>query len=188
MKTFNRILLVCALSFGCTSAKKTSVNVPPPGPGGEVTITGTVGQTQAHCGGARLPDEVMNEMMKPRPLQYKKMYVKKGSENDFSQQPVLEFTTDSAGRFSISLPPGTYCIIDEFKLKKENCNDILKKYEKEQQYYSAVDPVCLQGWFRMPDFLLEVGQDKLKSVDIIYAGKCSWNAVPCVTYTGPLPP
>jgi hypothetical protein len=197
MKITSKLLLICFLFFACSASKKTSgenelmmqrESVKEQFTAKTYKVSGSVMKSGAFCGGARMPNDVLAEITKPKPQAIKKMYVKKGKENIFSEPVFLEFITDSLGKFSISLPPGTYCIIDEFKLNRSNYEEILKKYEKETQYYSAVDPVCLEGWFKMADLLVEVTAADQQNADLIYAGTCSWNAIPCVMYTGPLPP
>jgi hypothetical protein len=154
----------------------------------KIKVNGKVMHTRAFCGGMRMPDDAWNEFKKPLPLGKKKLYVKKGGTNDFSKATILEFTSDSVGNFSFLLPPGDYCIIDEFKKDKKNFDDICTKYKTETKFYGAVDTVCLKGWFETPDLTFTVTKTGMKDLEIIFNDKCPWQAIPCVMYKGPLPP
>ena len=154
----------------------------------KVVVSGTVQRTGVYCGGARPTDEILQSIMEPKPLSGKKLFVKKGKTNDLSKTAILEFTSDSLGNFSITLPPGDYCIVDEFKNSKTNYQNILSTYKTETKDYSAVDPECLRGWFSEPDLVIVVPKSGLKNIKVIYVDKCPWNKIPCVTYHGPLPP
>ena len=151
-------------------------------------VSGTVVHMAAYCGGARMPDEFLNDLTKPKPFSTKKLYVMKGKINGFDAKPFLVFISDSLGHFSIVLPAGDYCIVDEFKRDKKYYDSILETYRIETENYSAVDPVCLKGWFEMPDAVFTVTKAGLKDLTIVYTDKCPWNSIPCVMYKGPLPP
>jgi hypothetical protein len=181
MRTTSYFAIACILLFACASTPQLNGVK-------KVEVSGEVLQAGAHCGGARLPDDMLAEVMKPKPMPGQKMYVKKGKTNNFSESPVLEFVTDSSGRFNIQLEPGDYCIVNEFKKDKKNYEEILAKYATETEHYGAVDKECLAGWFGMPDFEVTVTSSAVKNISIVYVGKCPWNKIPCVPYHGPLPP
>lgn len=150
-------------------------------------VSGTVHRVRAYCGGAKMPEERYNELRKPRVYPNKKLYVKKGKYNDIKKKPVLEIISDSIGNFAFSLPPGKYCIIDEYKNDKTNYNKLLKQYKTETKKYSAISDSCLKEWFKTPDAVISVPAIGLDSVTITFQDKCYWNTVPCVTYRGPVP-
>lgn len=134
-----------------------------------------------------MPEERYNELRQPRVYPNKKLYVKKGKFNDIKKKPLLEIISDSAGNFAFSLPPGNYCIVDEYKKDKLNYNKLLTEYKTETKNYSAISASCLKEWFKTPDALLMVPAIGLDSVSITFHDKCSWNTIPCVTYRGPRP-
>ena len=134
-----------------------------------------------------MPEERYKELRKPRVYANKKLFVKKGKWNDVKKNAILEFVSDSAGNFSFSLPPGNYCIVDEYKKDKINYTKLLKQYKEETKNYSSISAKCLKEWFKTPDAVLTVSPAGLDSVVITFYDKCSWNRIPCITYRGPLP-
>lgn len=181
LKNSLKILTAFFLFTSCIAVKST-------GKGDEkVKVSGTVTQTFSYCGGARPSNEMLAKLAEPKPFANKKLFIKKGKTNDINSVAVVEVVADSAGNFSVSLPSGDYCIVDEFK-SKSNFNEILKKYEKETTNYSAVDPECLKNWFSTPDAVFTVTKTGLKDLNVAYHHPCSWRSVPCANYRGPLPP
>lgn len=154
----------------------------------KAAVNGTVLRVKAHCGGARLSEERYKEIQKPHEYPNKKLFVKKGKWNDLEASVVLEFISDSTGHFSFSLPPGEYCIVDEYKNDKTNYDKLLNQFKKPTQHYSAISPSCLKEWFKTPDGVLTVPANGVNNFIVTFNDKCSWNSVPCVTYHGPLPP
>jgi len=154
----------------------------------KVKVSGTVQITGTYCGGAYPGEQAIQEMKRPKPLPSKKLYLKAGRKNDFSKAVILAFISDSVGRFSISLAPGDYCIVDEVKKNKSNYDSILKKCAKGSSENSSVDKKCLLTWFLTPDAVFTVGKEDLSNVGVMFYDKCSWEKVPCINYTGPLPP
>lgn len=151
------------------------------------TVNGSVMRVKAYCGGAKMPEERLNELRKPRFYANKKLFVKKGKYNDLKKKAVLEFVSDSAGHFSFSLPPGVYCIVDEFKKDKANYTKMLTQYKEQTKNYSPISATCLKEWFKTPDMVFEVKSKGMDNLIITFQDKCPWNTVPCVTYRGPLP-
>lgn len=154
----------------------------------KVLITGKVMHTGVSCGGVELSPDEYTWIATPKPFPNKKIYVKKGTTNDLKAKPILEFTTGEDGTFSINLPPGDYCFVEEFKKDKKNYNNILKNYANATKERSAVDKDCLAKWFSIPDATLTIVHMGVKDFVITYADKCPWDGVPCTVYDGPLPP
>lgn len=92
--------------------------------GGVVEVRGTAQFIVQHVGRmggtAPTPEEVarlrkLNEQgAVPRPLSRKRFLVRPGSENR-DVRPHAEFVTDASGAFTVALPPGTWCVIEEEK-------------------------------------------------------------------------
>lgn len=150
-------------------------------------VNGTVMRVRAYCGGAKMPEDRLKELKKPKPYTGKKLFVKKGKFNDPKKRAVLEFVSDSSGNFSFSLSPGVYCIVDEFKNDKSNYHKLLTQYKEATKNYSAISPDCLKEWFKTPELVFEVKAVGSDSLTITFHDKCPWNTVPCITYKGPLP-
>lgn len=144
-------------------------------------------RVRAYCGGARMPEDRLNELKKPKLYAGKKLFVKKGKFNDLKKKALLEFVSDSAGHFSFALQPGVYCIVDEYKNDKSNYEKMLLQYKEETKNYSAISPACLKEWFKTPDLVFEVKGAVQDSLKVTFHDKCAWNTVPCVTYRGALP-
>jgi hypothetical protein len=152
-------------------------------------VYGTVTSTGAHCGGVRLPNEQMKQLMTPKPISDKTVYIKKGTVNSFDNTAIIaEVKTDASGAFTVELPPGNYFLVDEKKKDRTFYDRVLNDHKTKTEYYSAVDTICLRSWYETPDVLFEVKKGKKSTVTVNYAGRCSWNSIPCVQYTGPLPP
>lgn len=150
------------------------------------SISGTAMRAKSYCGGARMSEERYAEYTKAKAFANKKLFIKKGKYNDFNKKAVVEVVTDSSGNFSLSLPAGIYCIVDEYKKEKANYTSLLNQYKSETKNYSAISETCLQEWFKTPDLVFEVKKVTDK-ITVTFQDKCSWNKIPCVTYKGPLP-
>lgn len=151
-------------------------------------VSGKMLQTNSYCGGAALAPDEMAEVEKPRPLAGKKCYVREGNKNNIKGRIVASFESDSSGNFMIYLAPGEYCIIDSRKYDKNFVADIAKKYKKGDSNYTAADMDCLKKWLSTPDLVFTVKEDGENKITVTYNNPCSWAAIPCVQYSGPLPP
>ncbi len=142
-------------------------------------VNGVVFQTYTYCGGAEPMPEVLVELARPRPIIGKTIYIKKGNSNSGKSKVIAKLVTDSVGGFSINLPKGNYCIVDENKTKPLTIpknNQVMKH-----------DVKCLTEQFQKCDFSLNVLNKEVADIQIIYHEYCSW-AKPCIHYSGPLPP
>lgn len=151
-------------------------------------VTGTVMQTHAYCGGAQPTPERMAEITKARVFPNKKCFIRPGSKNDPTKKPIASFVSDSAGNFSIDLPEGTYCIVDEKKNDRKFYDDIITNHKTKTKFNEAADVKCLKNWVSMPDLVFTVLKNKENKIEVTYHFPCSWDAIPCVQYHGPLPP
>ena len=152
------------------------------------TVSGDVYQRGVYCGGAEPDPEELKEIEKPKAWPNKKLFIKKGKTNDLASTVLLEFTTDEKGGFSFVLPPGDYCVVDEYKVKKSNYNSLLKQFKKPTGSYGAVDKKCLETYFKTPDLIFTVSLTDIKGLVISYQERCSWLGPPCVEYKGSPPP
>jgi len=129
-------------------------------------------------------DDRTSAYVKPRPFPKKKMYIRRGDSNDFTKPIVSEFTTDSAGSFHISLPPGAYTIIAENKINKPNYDSLLSNYANGSKYCSPIkasDTICMNRWYRTPDAAFIVGRNFIKDITITYYLPCFGDCeIPCL--------
>ncbi len=143
-------------------------------------VLGHVQQQDQYCGGARLPQEKLDEITRVKPFPNKTFYVRSGSINTLESKVVASFTTDQQGRFSITLPPGIYSIILE-----EQLNTI--DYELYRGKNQQVDEKCLAEWWKKPYYVLTVPPstppDPLR---FLFIHRCHLTTdIPCITYSGP---
>jgi hypothetical protein len=93
---------------------------------------------------------------------------------------VASFVADNEGLFSVELPKGTYSIITEEQLNTINALDLGKDVEADKK--------CIEEWWTKPLVLIKVSGD-VKLPAIIFEKKCFIKSdIPCLRYTGPLPP
>ena len=152
-------------------------------------VQGTATYTGAHCGGARLPDDMLQELMTPKPLSEKILYIRKGERNSLKDTSIVaEVKTNEGGEFVIELPPGKYFLVDYKKKDQTFYNSVRSGHKEKSDFYDAVDTLCLKTWYETPDATFEVVKGENNRVTVNYPNRCSWNKIPCVHYTGPLPP
>jgi hypothetical protein len=149
----------------------------------EFKVSGTVTQTHAYCGGARPPKELLDNLTKPSPFPGKKIFIRSGTENSLDKPVIREIIADTAGKFSILLPAGTYCIIQEEQVKSLDTDFFRKKLTS----YHKLDEECLKQWWGKCLMTFEIGTSDKTGMNINFHFPCFTNGVPCVTYTGPLP-
>jgi hypothetical protein len=169
-------LLIFVPLVSCSQKAATSKTV-------EYKVSGTITQTHAYCGGARPPKELMDNLTKPSPFPGKKVYIRSGTENSLDKPVIRELIADTGGRFSLLLPSGTYCIIQEEQVKTLDTDFFRKKLTS----YHKLDEACLKQWWSKCLMTFEVGATDKTDLNINFHFPCFTNGVPCVTYTGPLP-
>jgi len=146
-------------------------------------VRGKITQTSDFCGGARPSDEVMQDMQKARLYAGKTLYIRKGKSNDLRQPIVMKFLSDSAGRFTIMLKPGVYSIVQPEQLKKLDMKKIYSGPNIEP------DMSCLKEWWSKAYFVLEIKDKNIDGLEFNFHHKCFIEGdVPCLNYTGPMPP
>jgi hypothetical protein len=186
MKIFGAIglFLFFIISVGCFSQKDTISN------GKEKFLVEiSITQTSSYCGGFKPDPETITAHNTPYPLANKTLFIKKGEQNTYDSKIFLELVSDSSGKVKIHLPLGKYFIVDELKKDTSFYNKIIKEYEKESTYCSAINKDCLKNWYVQPDFIFEIKEEPNKFV-VNFHEECSWHKVPynCCEYKGPYPP
>lgn len=176
------IIFTFLFSLSCSGQKKGSNKT-----GGvkpvRVTVTGKLMQTNSYCGGIQPSQEILNDLQKPTPYTGKVFYVRKGKVNSTKAEVITSFTVDAKGEFSFQITPGTYSIIQEKQLKPLTRTD-LKSTETIQ-----VDSKCMKAWWIKPYYLLEVKTTNIVIPDWSIHHPCFVSGdIPCISYTGPMPP
>ncbi|MEI7522751.1 MAG: hypothetical protein WCJ95_00400 [Mariniphaga sp.] len=142
----------------------------------EIMVTGTT----SYCGGAKPPPELLKKLETPKPLQGKRLYLKKGQINTFNTMVYLEICTDSLGKISIRIPEGKYFVVDEYKKDPWFYTKLLNDYPE-------TDKNCLKTWYEQSDFSFEVKTDTIRNLTWNIHKNCSWEAIPCVHIKVALP-
>jgi hypothetical protein len=145
--------------------------------------------TRSYCGGARPPQEMLDELASPQPLAGKFVFIRKGTiNNPLDEALVAQGTTDAMGRFEFSVQPGDYYLVFEEKKDNQYSGDLLLKYKTATSNYSAIDSLCVSEWMKQPDLLMQVAANSKNNFSLNLHVPCSWDIIPCIEYRGPLPP
>ena len=146
-------------------------------------VSGKITKTSSYCGGMAPSEEIMAEMMKASPNSGKVLYLRQGAVNDLKKPIVMKIVADSLGKFVLMLKPGVYSIILPEQLKPLD----LKKLPIGPNI--VADKNCLREWWKKPYFLLEIKDKSIEGLEFNFNRRCFIEGdVPCLNYTGPLPP
>ena len=167
-----------------SDANSCSKKTPPVSAVQEYTVSGTITQTQSYCGGARPPEDLLKALESPRPYRGKKICFRSGDKNNTDQKFVRTAVSDSLGKFSVKLPAGAYCIIEEDQVKLMNVESYRKKYGSK---YLTVDEDCLKSWWGTCIQSFVLGNADKNDLTLNFHMACFTNGVHCLRYTGPLP-
>jgi hypothetical protein len=185
MLLMNRIFLFLSLAFTGLFISCQSGFSQKSGKGGKgFAISGHITQTHAYCGGARPSEEMLKSYTTPKPFPGKKLYIRSGTENSLKKKVLREVIADSAGHFSLRLPPGTYCIIQEEQVKKLDPEHFRQKANKNLK----LNEECLKQWWDKCFMTFEVKDADKSDLNINFYIPCFTEGIPCMQYTGPMPP
>lgn len=147
------------------------------------TINGKVTQTWAYCNGAAPNEGMLEEAARPKPYNGKIFFLRKGKVNSIKEPVILSFTVNASGTFSFQLPAGIYSFFQEPQLKSFNKKDYaLGSYTNEEIE-------CLKKWWVQPYYILEIKDKDITNLKFEFHHQCfSLNDIPCLQYTGPMPP
>jgi hypothetical protein len=152
----------------------------------QVTVHLKITQTSSYCGGAAPPRELIEQLNTPSALAGKVIYLRKGKTNNLCKKPVM-LKSDENGEITTSLDPGFYAVVDDTKNDNVYYNDLRKRFSEPVLNYGELDINCLDSWLETPQQVIEVVSKKTQ-FQINFHQPCSWNAIPCVQYNGPMPP
>ena len=123
------------------------------------------------------PDKkILQELKSPKPFEGKKLYIKKCKKNSLRRTVIKEVTADSSGSFYISLPAGTYCIVEEYKTIK--LQGVPPSGPKNK---------CLEKQWSCCDYLLKLPEEKNQIININYHHYCEGQS-PCEKQNGEFTP
>jgi hypothetical protein len=146
-------------------------------------VSGTITYTSDYCGGAAPPEELLNQLKTPTPYMGKILHIRAAQTNDFSKPILHTLVTDSLGHFSVSLPPGNYCMIDDFRKDGSFVQTLNKKNN-----LSTNNQQCVDDWLNSCLYSFTVTQANITNIQLNIHRICFVpEGVPCVSYDGPLP-
>lgn len=154
----------------------------------EVSIVIRTTATSSYCGGARPPEELLQELQSPKGLSNKQVIIRRGNFNDPNAEIVFDGSSDQEGSLKLLLAPGDYCLVSAEKRDRQYFDTLLKRFSAETESYSVIDKICLEKWLREPDLTFTVEPNQQKDYSVNFHQPCEWNSVPCVNYKGPYPP
>ncbi len=143
------------------------------------TVTGTIMQTTSYCGGAQPSPDMLARCNTPMGIPNGKLFVKKGTMNKERASLIDSIRADANGKFSIQLPAGNYCLVEDWKAKPF---DLPLNNE-----FQTVDSICYRNMYDACDYELNITDKNIDSVKIVFHRSCFYNR-PCISYHGPLPP
>lgn len=108
--------------------------------------------------------------------------------NDTKRPIIDSIFTDDAGQGFLTLPQGSYILLDKDRVSNRRYRTLLREYAKGKTNYTPIDTACLRKWLSGPFDVLTITAGDTTHVTRSLTGKCSWNSVPCTRYSGPLPP
>lgn len=142
-----------------------------------VLVKGQVTQTGVYCGGARPTQAMLDEIGRPKPLPFIKLFILNGSSNT-GQAIIKTIETDAHGNFYVQLQPGSYCFVDSTHIGAYQfpAGDSAADYNLE----------CIKQLQQQCLYNLTVDKNS-DEVLINYNTYCPWN-MPCLQNRKPLPP
>lgn len=204
MKNINRLLIIACIIViaGCHTtkeqadvqdSKKEKVVQPEQSdpakemtrtrPKGTYKVSGKITHSSSYCGGAAPDPGMVAEMNMPKPYRGKKLYIKKGDSNANNVKILDSIISDNAGLFELYLAPGKYCILQPGQLQ----NGLLEMYMKNNHY--IVDAQCLEQWQQSCYKTIVVTDSDITDLEFHFHKPCfTPEGVPCINYSGPLPP
>jgi hypothetical protein len=140
------IIVVCAallIVAGCKSKPKKGFKV-------ELLMK----ETKDYCGGAPPSEEMMKEMMTPKPIENRNIYLMRFDENG-TELNEIELKTNELGQITTLLEAGSYNI---FYLSKKEQQQIIADLEEEGL------KECFKNFFSLPKAAIQVNGDVEKTI------------------------
>ena len=151
----------------------------------EVPVGGTLTASYPYCGGAYPGEAEIRRIQAERPLQTV-LYVFEGAKYTSGARCVDSCTTDSEGRFRLSLAPGEYVLL----LPEQKSDRHFKALEESGNSELSADRACLKAWREggLFQLSLEAGKPQL-DLNAHLRHACFVPYPPhCFEYSGPYPP
>ncbi|MCO5947049.1 hypothetical protein [Mucilaginibacter flavidus] len=141
-------------------------------------VTGSIMQTVGYCGGARPTQQILDSCNKPRGIRFAKLFVRSGRVNIEGAPIIKTIDADEKGNFKVSLPAGSYCLVEEWK------SGPFKLPLNDSRH--TVDSACYRNLYNTCDFELKVTNENIHNLKITFHRACFYKQ-PCISYSGRLP-
>lgn len=164
MKKIYLLFFMASVISSCALAQKAKNNT--------TKVKGQAFYVRSFCGGARLTYKQEKAIRTPHPLSGKKLYIRKGDTNKLKNPVIDSIVTGDSGYFSLSLPPGSYCIIDKQKVDSAYYKSIIKEYATNHKYTSKANVKCLDQWLSKPEYTFTVIRGTANHIKITFYQKC----------------
>ncbi len=151
-----------------------------------VLVSGLAEESLPWCGGAMPPPGKAQQV---RPHAKQTFHVKAGVKNS-SVKPSVTFTTDAKGQFSISLGPGSWCVVPAIRVEVPPSEAAKRPQPPGAALVAAPggppDFVCLDHYWAQCTTVLEVADKPITDARIMTLQSCGFT-LPCQP-AGPQPP
>jgi hypothetical protein len=138
-------------------------------------------QTNPYCGGAAPSPEILEQAAMARPLSGSTYLIRRGAQNN-DTDPLHELVLDAAGRATVELEPGPYCLVTP--AKREAVLPVPKRAATREPNERYEDPVCLAQQQLICDLTFEVSAGEgTQTVAQTFHSPCFWRPGAC--YRGP---
>lgn len=141
----------------------------------EITVT----RTEDYCGGAVPTRIMMQELATPKPY-VRASFVIIADDKSKKQYAVV---TNEEGKIIAELPYGTYRLKNSFQTRKNLLDEL-----KANPYYFVSDEQCILTWQEKGLYTFRCDQPEYSGTFNIHRHCFVPEAMPCISYTGPMPP
>lgn len=180
-------ILILSIGFLLMSCKNVTKSTDKGNPSFDVVIHLT--QTSSYCGGAAPPQEMLDALATPQALSGKEVFLRKGMINNPEDTAfLLQKISDEKGDVHFQIQEGNYYLVFANKKDHTHTDELLEKYKSPIGDYSSIDKACLKKWLENPELIIPVGIDLSREYTLNVHTPCFWNEIPCIDYTGPMPP
>lgn len=183
------VILICsAVLCGCGNVRRTPSHAAPDTGVLHVHCT----WTPAHCGGAYIDFDAQ----RPEQGWAGTLFLRSAKPvgdglpaiNDLSLPVIDSVRMNARGDGYVRLRPGMYLLLERDRIDDRQAKAYLREHAQPTEYHLAADTSCMRQWLTGPFDVIAVAPGDTAHVRRNFSGRCSWDAVPCVQYIGPLPP
>lgn len=149
---------------------------------GKFTVAGIITTSSSYCGGAAPDPDLMRELQKTRPFSGIWLYLKEGTENNFGAPIIDSAMTNNDGFFRFLVDTGEYVIITKQMLDPNITNNYLSGNIQ-------ANSECLDEWQKNGLATIQISDSSITNLRFHFGERCFLPiGIPCLVYTGPMPP